>query len=1171
MSLGKQLGFALLAVIASALAACSSGGGSGSQANTIAGAVQDLTTDPEGMTTVITFTKVDGIAAASALNFQAAAGQVAQSVSVAGTAATVTWNARVTPSDMVRAVGLANVSTSYHGVTTTNGVAPTFVIQSGTQNPGWGGDIAVLQFSGAHVIKSQAETLANWTLTESSQSVDLTGTTLSFDSSTQTLTMTFGMLANLHASFALAASGVHSVADVAVSSTAVNGTATGDSTPPNLVSAIQNLPQDEYGRVVDFTFDKSMDPVFSTVLSNFQVTLPDIATSVTLPAENILRVTFNNPIVPGVKTVTLNNIVDLHGNPFPNGPQAITQPNPVVNQFNGNPVAVTVPNQLNDYVQIKTIEAFEPNSAVDPTKWTLHVAGSLVNLANQTLDYDFLGKTLTIHLDVQMLNGSTFTVNANNVLDVDGQTFAQGYFGTVGGDMQPPTVTSVKQDRNVDPAGMTLDVTISEAIDMATAQNLANWTISGSQTLQSATLISAGQAVRLVYGSLVVPGDFTLTVANLKDLAGNAMPSPQVNIPISSTDLIPPVANSGAATAVEGANNDTLVVGFSDNMIPSEAQTPANWHVESPVGTPVSTAGATIAYDDPSKSATLTFTNGVNLKRGNNFKASFTTMRDIGGNTITNASVTGPVASETTIPYVHTVHRSAAQDDTLVVRFSEPCDLLTNLYDVNTNPTGARYILRDNTGTIRGYAIGAVAQDSGLGVAVSFGLQVNVDDTIDVLELTDLAGNPMFPALSVPSVAEDLTIPSLDTGITAFTGVSGENNDFITVKFDRPMSPWQLLAPGNYVANGVNPVNFTNADYSFDGTDTVTITLKSGNAYDILSGTGGTYNLGVNNVWSAQGTQRTTVDGDIGITAVGDTTPPGVLIGKVRLDPMVANSLLIEFTEAMSPYSAALPGNYDYNGGNIATGAQLLGARVARATFAVTPQVGQNLALSVDDLSGNTGNVTRAVTAADTQAPVIVSVAGTSTPGWGGDLVVITFDEPVPAGGAELLSHYTIKTGSTTLTLTNATATYSSITNAITIHLPGGQELDATQPLTVTVTGVSDFAGNVMPAPVQTGGPVTGDTTPPSFKSAFVNLVQDPSAKTIDVLFSEDVDQTFASTSTNWHCSGGEVVQSVTMLERNHARLVINTPLGPFDTLSITGLPDLAHNVAGMLAINPVE
>ena len=56
MSLGKHLGFALLAVLTSALAACS-GGGSGVAGNSIANVVQDLTVDPEGTTTVVTFEK----------------------------------------------------------------------------------------------------------------------------------------------------------------------------------------------------------------------------------------------------------------------------------------------------------------------------------------------------------------------------------------------------------------------------------------------------------------------------------------------------------------------------------------------------------------------------------------------------------------------------------------------------------------------------------------------------------------------------------------------------------------------------------------------------------------------------------------------------------------------------------------------------------------------------------------------------------------------------------------------------------------------------------------------------------------------------------------------------------------------------------------------------------
>src|SRR5262245_46990101 len=93
------------------LAGCG-GGGAGSSTNTISVALQDLTADPEGTTTEITFASTRGLAAAFPASFAANGGQTALTVSVAGTHATVTWDSRVAPGDQVRAVGLAGVSTA---------------------------------------------------------------------------------------------------------------------------------------------------------------------------------------------------------------------------------------------------------------------------------------------------------------------------------------------------------------------------------------------------------------------------------------------------------------------------------------------------------------------------------------------------------------------------------------------------------------------------------------------------------------------------------------------------------------------------------------------------------------------------------------------------------------------------------------------------------------------------------------------------------------------------------------------------------------------------------------------------------------------------------------------------------------------------------------------------
>lgn len=1172
MSLGKHLGFAYLAGWTLLFASCAGGGSSGgSSLNSIGSAVQDLAQDPEGATTVLSFGSSMGLAGATVANFEADGGQTAQSVLVNGNDVTVSWDLRVAPSHQVRAVGLVDVSESLHAVTTSNSAAPTFTITQGTQNPGLGGDTIQVAFAGTHVVRSTAETLANWHLSIDSTNLDLLGSTFIFDPLSQVLDITLGTQANLHATYQLSASGVSSVGDVAVSGTPVNGTATGDTFAPALTSAEQNLSEDEYGRVIDFTFDEAMDPVFSLQISHFGVALPDVATTVEQPSENVLRVTFSGPIVPGVEEVTLDGVTDLHGNAFPDGAQAITQPAPVANAFDGTPTAETLANAGNDVITVVTTQAFDADSAVDPTKWSLVVGGNTIDLSTQTFDYDFLAKKLAITLDLDMQNGDAFTITGVNTLDIDGDTFSLASNGTVAGDSAAPTATAVTQNRSLDPSGKTVDVTLSEDVDETTAETAGNWTISGAQSLLSATRLPGLDQVRLAFDAAVIPGFATLTVSSIEDLAGNAMAAPQVNIAITSTDTTRPSGSVATATAVEGVHNDKLAVTFNDDMIESEVETAAGWTVESPVGSARSTAGATISYDAASQTATLTFANGVDLQRGDDFSVAFAGMHDLGGNLVTTAVVSGDVSAETTIPDVHTVYRDATNTDQLVVRFTEPCSQLADLYDAATNPSGTRYILRSSGGALRGYATGATALDDGLGVRVAFGIVVASDDTLDVHGVKDLAGNPLFPALSVSTVAEDTSTPALDPGLSVLTAVSGEGNDVITVKFDRAMSPWNLLAPANYtVTAGATPVDLSIASFDFDGTDTVTIGLVGGNGNDLS--TGGSYDISVNNVGSAQGAQRTSVDTDSGLVAGGDATAPSLLVGKARIDPNAADSVLLELTEAVDATAAETAANYDYNGGNLATSALLLGPRVVRVTFAVTPVAGNNLQFTVTDLAGNlSGTITRAVTAADVSGPLVSSVQGLIRPGYGGDSVAITFNEPVTGTSALDAANYSVRTGSTTLSLAGASLTYSSSTHTVEIRLPAGGELLAGASLSVTLDNVADFSGNAMAAPVQISGPVSGDSTSPSFESAFVNYREAANGRTVDVLFSEDVSTAFAGSAANWSASGGVSVQSVTMLEKNHARLSLSAALGASATLSMTGLSDYAGNTSGPISVDPLE
>jgi len=1167
MSLGKHLGLASL-VLAFALAAgCSSGGSSSS--NTLTAALQDLDLDATGQTTVLTFASSSGLALATVADFECSGGQNATSVTVDGDEVTIVWDARVTPAHLVRAFGLSGVSNAFEAVTTSDPDAPTFTITDGTQNAGLGGDLIEVTFDGANIVEASAEDLSNWTLSIDGTVLDLTGTTLDFDEGTQTLAFTLGLQANLHASFTLAASGVLSVADVAVEDDDVAGTASGDAVAPTLISAEQNLSEDEFGRVIDFTFDEAMDPVFATHLARFSVGLPDVAIAVEQPSEGVLRVTFNNPIVPGVDEVDLNGLMDAHGNVFGDTTQAIAQPAPVANAFDSGQAA-TLPNADNDYVTAVTDQAFDPDSALDPASWTLVVDGNTIDLSTQTIEYVLTSKTLTITLDINMDNGTAWSLTGVNVLDVDGETFALTFNGTVGGDIAPPAVSSVTQNRTLDESGQTLDVQFNEDVDETTAETLANWSISGAQNLQSATLMPSLDVVRLVFDALVVPGDVTLGADDVADLAGNVIGAPQLGLAIQSTDTADPDLTSVEASAVEGANNDVVHVVFDDDMIESEVETAANWTVESPVGTPLSTVGATIEYDALTSSATLTFSNGVDLRRGDDVLAGLSLARDFAGNVIQNTTLENAVDAETTLPSVHTVYRSTTDTDHLIVGFSEPCGRLDDLYEATLNPAGTRYVLRTSGGTLRGYATGATVLQDGLQVEVAFGVVVANDDTLDVIGVEDLAGNPCFPALALTTEAEDLTEPSLDLGLSVFTAVTGANNDTVTVKFDRPMSPWQLLDAANYtIEQGATTLDLGNAVFSFDGTDTVTIRLASGTGNNLQTGLA--YDLTVVDVFSAQGVQRTLAHSEAGIVCGGDSTAPGVQVGRVRIDPSTADSLLIEVNEDVDFTVAETAANYDYDGGNLAVSAVAVGPRTVRATFAVTPTAGNTLQIDVTDLAGNaSGSIARTVTAADASGPLVSSVAGTIAPGLGGDTVTITFSEPVDASTALDPANYGVTTGVTVLSLANATLAYTGNTNVVTITLAAGQELRAGAALTVHIQDIEDMAGNVMAAALDVGGVTSGDTTAPAFEASFAHLALDASGATIDVLFSEHVTSSQVLVPASWSATG-VTVDEVFLLENDHVRVVLSAAMASNGTLGFSGLTDLAGNAAGAITTNPVE
>ena len=976
MSFGKQAGIVLASLLAASLAGCSGGSSDGS--NSISSAVQNLTVDPTGHTTVVQFRSGSGLGGATNASFEAQNGAQAVSVDIVGSTATIAWDMRVTPSTSIRAIGLSGVSDAYRVVSTSDASAPAWTIESATQDGSVGGDAIELATSGPRMVESMVEDLDNWTLVVGGVELDLDGTTIDYDPSAGVVSFDLGPQANLHQEFQLSAANLVSVADVASATTSIDGAAAGDSATPSLVSATQNLDSGSggsaFGFVVDFAFDEDMDPLFAAQVGNFECSSGAIATSATMVGTDTIRVVFAAPVVPGRETITLNGVVDAAGNECSAaGPLPVVAGMLVANDYDGDPRAEVMPGANNDRIVVSTTQPLDPATAVMPSSWSVRIDGAPYDLANSTFEYDLEDRTLTIALDRDFENGSSAVEIAGlpALLDVDGQSFVASRTVAPAGETTPPSILSIVQNRNVDVGGATLDASFDEAVDEASAENVANWPASGGQACVSATLLGNGtmSIVRLVYASAVVPGVHAIGCGGVEDIAGNAI-VPSFGIQPTSTDTSAPATMSVSATAIAGANNDMLTVVFDDSMWTGDVTDASKWSFQSPVGVSHDLTGADFAWNANLRTATVVLSNGLNLTRGDDFSLAFgPQVRDLGGNAHAGSSTTGSVVSESTQPFVASVARSSSSNTRLLVRFSEPCRDL-DLFETGAGPVAGaarfRLVVAPNGGFA--WPTSATVVEDGLGVDLEFAQAIDPADTLDVLYVRDCAGNMMNPSFRTATTAQVADEPSFEALAASFEAMQGERNDVVTAVFERPLNAYGATDRSNWTLSGPGgAVDLSGSRFEFDGDRTVTITLRSSTNHNAGSTTnlrsGGMYTLSASNLYSVQGVQLSATASFVQ-AAGGDTTAPSMPVGGAMLDATDANAVVVVLDEACDPATMADEDNWDLDG-QAPTSVELLGYRSLRLSFPGIVAIGQTLECTIADLAGNSGNSSTAVAAAD--------------------------------------------------------------------------------------------------------------------------------------------------------------------------------------------------------------
>jgi hypothetical protein len=184
------------------------------------------------------------------------------------------------------------------------------------------------------------------------------------------------------------------------------------------------------------------------------------------------------------------------------------------------------------------------------------------------------GDQTTVHLITSTHERDrSYTLSVSNVKDTDGNTIAAGSSrnysisgAPTSGDTTPPQVTYVGAVSATE-----LDVIFSEPLQKSSAETVGNYAINNNVQVLQARQSATTSIVRLTTSPHQVGASYTLTMNNIRDAAGNPIPSNSsmsYQIPQAGPDQSPPRLTSAmarGATQIDVSFNETLDKASAEN------------------------------------------------------------------------------------------------------------------------------------------------------------------------------------------------------------------------------------------------------------------------------------------------------------------------------------------------------------------------------------------------------------------------------------------------------------------------------------------------------------------------------------------------------------------------------------------------------------------------------
>ncbi|HEX9794412.1 MAG TPA: Ig-like domain-containing protein, partial [Planctomycetota bacterium] len=277
------------------------------------------------------------------------------------------------------------------------------------------------------------------------------------------------------------------------------------------------------------------------------------------------------------------------------------------------------------------------------------------------------------------------------------------------------------------------------------------------------------------------------------------------------------------------------------------------------------------------------------------------------------------------------------------------------------------------------------------------------------------------------------------------------------------------------------------------------------------------------------------------VLATDDGGPPSVFSVTATTISGPANDVIdVVFDERVLATGATTIGNYQIqiNGGGFSAlgGGHTVtydpATSTARITLAdygalrtdlvngdvVDIQVSNVFDVTGNDIAGGTFSGTDLATTGDVTAPnVTVATTYVAVSGEGNDQVNVVFDEAIDAADAVDPNNFAL-TGTLAVGPPlpgDYVLVYDEATSTTSIIVPPGDNLTFGAAQDVTVTGVTDFAGNPIGV---TGDPdtVIGDNVPPVLTGTVATAVVNRANDTITVTFDEAVSQADAENTANF-------------------------------------------------------